>query len=489
MEKLESEPSTDLSKMGIRLMRKDDLVLVSSSSRGSRSPENFQMHFKQIRLPSSVKQVLSVAVDLTGFHVLCEKQSRVHLLRISCVGKLLSDHPIPFNFGALTQNKKDDSYECMTTVQKFGDETILLLNDGFGGGFQPLLRNISGGYKQLSYTGLGRILQYGMGIRYFASSGEIKSASICSEQISIDKKNNSLNKNANRTLLMVALVSPSPECALSDFGSLMQAIFFWQPAIVCEQIEGNRNIFHVAVQNAYSKTNADQADVDATDSRLSTASQKSDTVEADAVKTRYERKWQEMLSSAPTTRAKAHQQQQLLNELTSEISKKDSSPETGKNESESAESSDLINKRIPIAAKERQANLIEIIRELCKNAVVREYFIDLMRQRDINGHSPFETAIYQRAYSAAQLMWQTAIDVKDWSQDVVDILMPSVGSDDTNEDSSLFILCANDTCSYTWTGEEHTPQKIYECKTCGLVGTLCCCTECALLCHRNHDCK
>nr|CAD2138040.1 unnamed protein product [Meloidogyne enterolobii] len=115
-----------------------------------------------------------------------------------------------------------------------------------------------------------------------------------------------------------------------------------------------------------------------------------------------------------------------------------------------------------------------------QNSVVREYFIDLMRQRDINGHSPFETAIYQRAYSAAQLMWQTAIegslytaaiDLKDWSQDVVDILMPSVGSDDTNEDSSLFILCANDTCSYTWTGEEHTPQKIYECKTCGLVGT------------------
>nr|CAD2189313.1 unnamed protein product [Meloidogyne enterolobii] len=307
---------------------------------------------------------------------------------------------------------------------------------------------------------------------------------------------------------MVALVSPSPECTLPDHGSLMQAILFCQldvvisilkkllnapiesqPAIVCEQIEGNRNIFHVAVQNAYSRTNADQADVDATDSRLSTASQKSGTVEADAVKTRYERKWQEMLSSAPTTRAKAHQQQQLLNELTSEISKKDSSPETGKNESESAESSDLINKRIPIAAKERQANLIEIIRELCKNAVVREYFIDLMRQRDINVHIPLETAINQRVYSAAQLMWQTAIDVKDWSQDVVDILMPGVGSDDTHEDSSLFILCANDTCSYTWTGEEHTPQKIYECKTCGLVGTLCCCTECALLCHRNHDCK
>uniref|UniRef100_A0A914MGN4 UBR-type domain-containing protein n=1 Tax=Meloidogyne incognita TaxID=6306 RepID=A0A914MGN4_MELIC len=208
---------------------------------------------------------------------------------------------------------------------------------------------------------------------------------------------------------------------------------------------------------------------------------------AEAVKISFEQKWQEMINSAPT--AKAHQQQQLLNELTSEISKKDSSPETGKDEPESADASDLINKRIPMAAEERQDNSIEIIRELCKNSVVREYFIDLMRQRDINGHSPFETALYQRAYSAALLVWQTAIDVKDWSQDVVDILMPSVGSDDTNDDSSLFILCANDTCSYTWTGEEHTPQKIYECKTCGLVGTLCCCTECALLWHRNLDCK
>jgi len=68
---------------------------------------------------------------------------------------------------------------------------------------------------------------------------------------------------------------------------LLNAPIESQPAVVCEQIEGNRNIFHVAVQNAYSRTNADQADVDATDSRLSTASQKTDTVEADAVKTRF----------------------------------------------------------------------------------------------------------------------------------------------------------------------------------------------------------
>src|SRR5690625_3909637 len=33
------------------------------------------------------------------------------------------------------------------------------------------------------------------------------------------------------------------------------------------------------------------------------------------------------------------------------------------------------------------------------------------------------------------------------------------------------------------------PQDIFECRTCGLTGSLCCCTECALTCHRNHECR
>lgn len=33
------------------------------------------------------------------------------------------------------------------------------------------------------------------------------------------------------------------------------------------------------------------------------------------------------------------------------------------------------------------------------------------------------------------------------------------------------------------------PQDIFECRTCGLTGSLCCCTECAYSCHRGHDCS
>nr|XP_006821041.1 PREDICTED: LOW QUALITY PROTEIN: E3 ubiquitin-protein ligase UBR5-like [Saccoglossus kowalevskii] len=54
---------------------------------------------------------------------------------------------------------------------------------------------------------------------------------------------------------------------------------------------------------------------------------------------------------------------------------------------------------------------------------------------------------------------------------------------------SVHALCCNDTCSFTWTGTEHINQDIFECRTCGLIGTLCCCTECARVCHKGHDCK
>ena len=55
--------------------------------------------------------------------------------------------------------------------------------------------------------------------------------------------------------------------------------------------------------------------------------------------------------------------------------------------------------------------------------------------------------------------------------------------------SPLYTICTNDTCSFTWTGEEHISQAIFECKTCGLSGTLCCCSECAQTCHKGHDCR
>ncbi|VDN99270.1 unnamed protein product [Rodentolepis nana] len=57
------------------------------------------------------------------------------------------------------------------------------------------------------------------------------------------------------------------------------------------------------------------------------------------------------------------------------------------------------------------------------------------------------------------------------------------------DDSPLFNLAYNDTCSFTWTGPKHIRQDIFECRTCGLMDSLCCCSECARVCHKGHDCR
>ena len=99
-------------------------------------------------------------------------------------------------------------------------------------------------------------------------------------------------------------------------------------------------------------------------------------------------------------------------------------------------------------------------------------------------------AVRGRAYSAALLLFETAKKqaTKDDTLDqdlFISMIYPSVDS----SLSPFHMICCNDTCSFTWTGTTHINQDIFECRTCGLLGTLCCCTECASVCHIGHDCK
>jgi len=160
--------------------------------------------------------------------------------------------------------------------------------------------------------------------------------------------------------------------------------------------------------------------------------------------------------------------------------------------------------------KERQANAIQIVREMVKSPVMSKFLLELMREKDINGHTPFMSAVEHRAYSAASALWKAMVENlsatlggQSTPDQLTELAMPAGCRPD---DSPLYVLCANDTCSFTWTGErgnptqlpwyispilgeEHINQDIFECKTCGLTGTLCCCTECAFTCHKNHQCK
>lgn len=101
------------------------------------------------------------------------------------------------------------------------------------------------------------------------------------------------------------------------------------------------------------------------------------------------------------------------------------------------------------------------------------------------------SAVRIRAYAAAIKIYNTIISIcgSSTSQNK-EQFMAMICPNNTDPDMSpLQMLCCNDTCSFTWTGTKHINQDIFECKTCGLVGPLCCCTECAQVCHIGHECK
>ncbi|XP_022696858.1 E3 ubiquitin-protein ligase UBR5-like isoform X3 [Varroa jacobsoni] len=124
---------------------------------------------------------------------------------------------------------------------------------------------------------------------------------------------------------------------------------------------------------------------------------------------------------------------------------------------------------------------------LLQASVLRPHLHELLCARDATGQTPFMTAVSCRAYHAALLLLDAAQRCSENSRVALRQMIYPV--DAPAEDSPLHVLCSNDTCSFTWTGAQHITQSIFECRTCGLTGTLCCCSECARVCHRGHDCK
>ena len=92
--------------------------------------------------------------------------------------------------------------------------------------------------------------------------------------------------------------------------------------------------------------------------------------------------------------------------------------------------------------------------------------------------------IFNRSYPAALVLFEAAQKVSKESSNDLDTqkktLMSMVFPEGSPpDDSPLHVICCNDTCSFTWTGADHINQDIFECRTCGLTDSLCCCTECA----------
>jgi E3 ubiquitin-protein ligase EDD1 len=137
--------------------------------------------------------------------------------------------------------------------------------------------------------------------------------------------------------------------------------------------------------------------------------------------------------------------------------------------------------------REKRIRSIKILRLLLDYPLFQEHLYSLLSFRNFEGQTPFMSAINFRAYHSALILYEYALKISNKNELLLQIIYPLTSMNSNS--SPLFTLCTNDTCSFTWTGEEHISQTIFECKTCGLSGTLCCCSECAQTCHKGHDCR
>ncbi|CAG9532205.1 unnamed protein product [Cercopithifilaria johnstoni] len=524
-----NQDACDLGK--IRLMRKDDLVVVTPNSKIPRCPENFQKHMQKVQLPGgiSMKKMHSLTIDNTGLRLLVEKRGRLHLVRVSVFGKIQSDHVLPVNVSAVC-----NAGSHLPRLENYGDEMIMMISDS-NGSIIPMMRDATGGFREPVYCALPKIHNFAIGLRPL-DSGDNENASATANDDS-----SSTSQNANRTGVMVTLIAPSPSTIRPRIPSLLQTVLYCdlqgvdlvldalskesdrevvKAEILSARADGNRTILHAAVMNSFATTNKEEADtmeisVDTENKSLQRLTV-ADMSAAEETRTAFDSRWQRMLRRHGANA----EEEMLIRELMANNPLRRPGHDVGNMEDvladfarslKDAKKSSVFMEdmkeeaSMPIIVnannepKVRQCNSIEIVKTLCYNSTVAPYLLELLTTKDINGHTPFMCAVNYRAYTAAFILWIaaeelqkeahiTSVQGKRQSADsILNSIIYPLGS--RLDDSPLFMLCMNDTCSFTWTGDEHINQDIFECRTCGLVGTLCCCTECAYTCHRNHECR
>lgn len=138
-------------------------------------------------------------------------------------------------------------------------------------------------------------------------------------------------------------------------------------------------------------------------------------------------------------------------------------------------------------SSERRNNAVLALSLLCESPSLQPYLRQLLSAKDAQGQTPFMLAVISRAYQAGIVIFNTIMKIANGDPAIRDAMIFPTGS--LPDQSPLHILCCNDTCSFTWTGAYHINQDIFECRTCGLTGSLCCCTECAKVCHKGHECR
>lgn len=454
-----------------RLLRKDELQVVKGSN-SPRITECFQKSPKRVNIPEGI-QLIKMTVSNQGVHAIVRAGTKLSYVVYGVAsGKIEQDCVFPTDpssfFG---QNQSLISLYC------YGEnETITILRDG-NGALYPLAKDCTESIREPITLDMAPAQAIGIGISPIKDTVPNQKNQIAVIALALENQ-----------ILTPAILRSDPDFVRLTLASLEKESVS-QQIIVSERVDGNRNILHTAVSACFPTSNKPQQE---------STIEENNSEALDLLNVSSNRTLNEMIKRnrgsnrpSPLSNQDRDSNERALNAEGSD-SEMEASPASSMPNLTS--DSSTTNEFPFYDANEQKSAALSVLWALTESQVLKPFLKELMCAKDSQGYTPFMLAVTGRAYTAAIHLFNVAqriakelsSDLENQKKIVMSMLYPRGSNPD---DSPLHVLCCNDTCSFTWTGQEHINQDIFECKTCGLIDSLCCCTECARVCHKGHDCK
>ncbi|KAK4302521.1 hypothetical protein Pmani_025398 [Petrolisthes manimaculis] len=436
-------PQTKEGKGNLRVIHRDQLQVIRAGG-NPRVPDCYQKTPKRIPV-NEQGQILTVAVDSRGIHAIVKNGNRLtYVIYNLSSGKAEQECVFPTDSTAFMGT--DPSGISLTITGE--SENVGVLRDG-NNTIYPLSKDCVDSIKDPHWPDLPPVSCLGVATHFLHGAGAHQKNHVALLVLALKTQT-----------LMPKILRCDPEgvrrvLALLDSDSQAESI-------VEEKCDGNRNILHACISTCCPVTSKE--------------AEGESVLEKDPILGSFA--WPPSSSDTLSdTSASAGPDDDIMTPSSSKTTPGPSMPTLGTSD-----------------PTERKSFSLTILRTICESPALAPHLRNLLIARDSNGFTPFMLAVSGRAYQAALVLFDvihrvahdSAMDSESERRTVNQMIFPRVSNPD---DSPLHVLCYNDTCSFTWTGAEHINQDIFECRTCGLVGSLCCCTECARVCHKGHDCK
>lgn len=486
-----------------RLLKRDDVQVIKSGTT-SRGPDCFQKSPKKVILfPSSGSnsndntQLLALSVDVKGIHAIVKVGSKLHYSLYNLNnGRQEQDSVFPTDFNAFIGHSSNNvSLSCASDCT---ENSVLILRDG-NSTIYPLAKDCVEAIKDPHWLDLPPIKAIAMSTLSLSSVGANLKSQVVVVALVTEPQ-----------YLMPRILRCDLKGAVSILSQLEGELRSKIPAILNERCDGNRNIFHTCVSMCSPTSNKD------IDDKLPTAPTSSSIRNSNS---NFSSELDSFLHNDIGSIRPV-----CLREMMNRVVQIDSGnsgggssrqgsvddsgfmplsywpPEYDQNSgdedsfsgSSNAQQSSNTSKSLLVNTYtsdpiQRRENAALILQQMCISSVLRPYLHQLLSAKDAQGQTPFMLSVSCRAYEAGQILFNAIMTLSGGDTTMMNSMIFPPGS--SPDQSPLHVICCNDTCSFTWTGADHINQNIFECKTCGLTGSLCCCTECAKVCHKGHDCK